>query len=230
MAVSIKINQREFDKTLRDYLTLTNKEPAIICNTKAFYIARAASRFTYRPPKDKIKAELEAVAKEVKTSKSGKTRKVWAKNAAGAPIAALLINWRRGKLGKPGLFGAAMKDAVKNFIKKRQQARAYMASGWNPAIKGFEPLAEKIKGAAPRDREAMTHRGKGSFNPARTMVKAIARLANMSFSKLSTTKDPDLKIAQPALQKAFDSEVASMREHFERRYKAAAQRLGIRTR
>jgi len=228
--VSIKIDTRQFDATLRKYAELSKRDAATIVNTKAFYIARAASRETFRPSKEKIKAELEAIIKTTKAGKGGKTRKVLAKNSDGAPIAALLINWKRGKLGKPGLFGAAMKDAVKKFIQKRQQARAYMASGWNPAIKALAPLAEKPGSAAPRDGDALKHKGRGGVQVAVSGFKAVSRIINEAFARQSTTKDPDIKIAKPALERAFAHETKSMMTYIEGKMRQSAQSLGIRTR
>lgn len=229
MAATFKLNTREFDKTLRQYAALANKDAALICNTKAFFIARGASRQTFRPSKEQIRKDLEDIAKVAKTGKTGKVRKSWAKTAEGAPIVALLINWKRGKLGKPGLFGEAMKLAIKGFIKKRQQARAYMASGWNPAIKAFELLAEKRGKVPPRDAEASKQKGRGAYVVARAGLRPVAKLINMAFAKQTTTKDPDLKVAMPALQRAINDERASMLVYIEDKLRRSAKSLGIRT-
>ena len=229
MAATFKINTREFDRTIRQYAAQSRKDFDVIVNTKAYFIARAACRETFRPEKSTIKNSLSALIHTTRTTAKGNKRKSLAKNSEGVPIAALLINWRRGKTGKPGLFGAAMKEAVKGFIKRRQDARAFMASGWIPAIKAFASVAENKSKAAPSDREASAiKKPLGSYSLA-TGGRSIAKIINSSFSKLSTTPDPMGAIAQPALQRAIDMETASMKQYMEQKMKESARAKGIRT-
>lgn len=236
MATTFKISDaslRDFNDTLKKYAQVSKKDAVKIVNTKAYYIARAACRFTPRPEKGKIKQSLSEIIHDAKTTKSGKTRKYLKKSSDNAtPIAALLVNWKRGKLGLKGLTGEAMKKAVKTLIASREKARAYLASGWIPAIKKLERLAENPSKAAPRDNEAGRIKKSKGWASVASETDAIAKaiIGNESAAKHSTTADPLGKFGMGALEKAFDHESASMKDYIQRKMQKAAKDCGIKTR
>jgi len=239
MAVSFKINTREFDKTLKEYYQFHKRHtvPDIV-NKKALYIARGAMRETYRPNKITIGKALSDLVYVFKNTKKGAVKKLATRktyNAFGAqsgeaPIAALIINFLRGKRGKKGLFGAEMKKAIKKLITKRQQAVAYLASGWIPAIKRLDPLVKRKSDAPAIDKDvrALKKSARGSGTAA-TEARPVAQIVSEAIASFSTTKDPLGKYGEPALQRAFDKETASMKQNIEDEMRKAARAHGIKT-
>lgn len=224
----------EFTATLRQLQTVTNKDAATICNTKAYFIARRACRETYRPEPTKIGRALSQLVYDFSSTgkRSLKTRTVYGKlgQQSLAPIAALLINWKRGKLGKKGLEGDAMSKAVKLFIAARTRARAFLASGWIPAIRKLAALAER-SGAVAQDREASRIRNpKGSVVPAKEGPHSMAKIISEAVSKHTTTPDPLDKYGRIALEKAIREETLTTQAYIEKKLLDSAKGLGIKTR
>ncbi len=203
----VKFDRREFDKTLNVYRQYTKRDNATICNTKGYFICRRATVETEKSTKAKIKADLMAPSRV----------------APNAPLAALIVNKRLGP-GK-GLQGARLKEAIAALIKSRRVAT--LASGWIPAIKAFESLAEK-RGAPRQARIEQTGREKGSAKPASEGWKPKAVFANNAGALWDTAGTAE-SVATPGLQKAFDAEEASMKAYIERKQLESAKRAGIKT-
>ena len=229
------LNMAEFQATLEKYVQYNKREFSSIVNTKAYRIAVVACAKTYRPPKGKIAREISELVEYFKRTKSGRTIKKFTSSASGAPIAALLINWARGKRGKKGLQGADMAAAVKKFVAKRENARAFLASGWIPAIKRLAGLADrgsKTGGnvGSPDSDVRRIQNPKGSVIPATgSGTKVAAKIINEATSKPSTTFDPLGKYGLPALQAGVDAETASMRGYIEGKMRDGARQLRIKT-
>lgn len=236
MATSFTIDDREFKKTLAEYVKICKSRtfPEIV-NTKAFFICRGAARNTFRPSKGTIQRTTGRLIFDLKRTKTGRSRRVLVGSSRaatkGVPIAALIQNWRAKKMGKPGKYGKAMKTAIKKMIGARSAARAFIASGWIPAIKALAPLAKYKRSAPPTDNEAK-QRGKPKGS-AKVAVgggyRVEATITNSASSKVSTTKDPLQKYGKPALVNAFDEERRSMIAHMEEKLLAAAKSAGIKT-
>lgn len=213
-APPIRINRREFDDTFRKYMAVSQRDIAVALNTKAFYIARRAT---------------------VETAKAnaGDIRKVWGvragrSNSTRAAFAGKIINQIRGARGEKGLYGEEMAEAVAQMLVYRLRTVGFIKSGWIPAIKRLEPLAEK-KGAPRQDRRAaQLGTAKGWAVPARPGIRCIAIIANTASTKRDI-KQALLKFGTPGLQRAFDHEVASMKTYIERKMTASAKKLGIKT-
>lgn len=206
MKVTWRIDRRDFDRTLRVYRQYSKRDPETIANTKGFFIARRATVET-------VRATPQAIRKFI-----GKDR---------GRIIGMLINKRRGERGEKGLYGAEMMKEVETVLAARLRSRAFLASGWIPAIKALQPLAEK-RGAPRADRTAKTFgQAKGYAMPARGagwVAKAI--IVNMAAARWD--KGGQAKHGQAALQRAFDFEARSMREYIERKQREAATKAGVR--
>lgn len=212
MKASIKIDTSEFRATLKEYKEYTKRDLATILNTKGFYIARGAARETLRVSVSKIRSELRAGSSI----------------EADAPLAAVIINARRGAANQKGLFGDELKKAVAAFIKARIKSRAFMAAGFIPAIKAFEPFAER-KNRAPKADRAVKQFGspKGSGTPARPdswISRAV--ITNTAASKHDKGGAEGVAIA--GLQIAFDDEIVSMRKHIEDKMQETANKYNAK--
>jgi len=236
MPNNFKLNYSEFNRTLNKYAEFHKRRTAVgIVNKKALYIARGAIRETFRPEPTVIGKSLMAafyvIGKNMR--KKLKMRTTYSNKGAAlsAPVAALLVNFLRGKKGEKGLQGPAMTKAIKSLIQHRITARAFLAAGWIPAVKALSPLVGSKKGMPDKDPQADKIKNpKGSVSVARESgLKTVATIINFAVSKFSTTKDPLGKYAQPALQRAINKETASMRENIEDEMRKAAKECGIKT-
>ena len=207
MRLKVKFRTEEFTRTLRRYRELSKRDPETIVNTKAFYIARRAVLETPKTPAEKIR--------EFVGLRSGQ-------------VIGRIINKRRGARGERGLYGDAMAKAVGLVLAARLRSRAFMKSGWLPAIKALAPLAEK-RGAPKSDRSAKV-KGKdnGYARPARG-AGWVARsiIANMAQARWDRGKAMEEGLA--ALKRAFDAETQSMKEYIERKQKETAHKAGVKT-
>ncbi len=113
----------------------------------------------------------------------------------------------------------------------RQRSIAFLRSGWIPAIKTLEPLAEKIGGRVPR--EGYTIDVKGKVGRAVIAVKSVwktsAQIINNAMAKHTSNEPLATKLAVDGLQKAFNFEERSMKEYIERKQLEAAKKAGIKT-
>lgn len=234
--ISVK-NLPEFQATLRRYALVSKRTIPEICNKKALFIARGALWHTKKANKEAIRQELLALAYIQKTAASGKTRKFLKKSAsvAGAPIAALLINWKRGQQGRAGLYGEAMKEAVKRFIGARTRTIAFIKSGWVPAIKTLSPLVKNKSGAKPLDPQARVYgKPKGSAKPATAGLWRVAAIIENAIGAYGGGKEQTHhqraldEIGEPALEQAFADETKSMQDEIEKRLREAADATVIK--
>jgi len=236
-AIEVRIkNDREFKETLRKYAMVSKRTIPEIVNKKALFITRGALWHTRKASKEAIKKDLLELAYTLKTSSKGKVRKFhkMSSTVPTAPIAALLINWKRGQQGRMGLYGDAMKKAVKSFVGRRQRSVAYIRSGWIPAIKTLNPFVKSKAGAKPLDPEArVQRRDKGWATPAREgwNVKAIIvnAIAEGSSKDAAHHGKALVEYGEPALAAAIQEEEASMRGEIEKRLREGARSCGIRT-
>jgi hypothetical protein len=222
--IKFKVDDREFTATLRKYTQYSNRDIPTICNTKAFYIARRAVRET-----PMVKASQ--VRKQIRDLVVQKGRGVKLKMSAkhkGVPIAALIVNKRQGKIGKPGFYGAEMTKAIEKLISGRIKGIAFLKSGWLWAIKALEPYAEKIGAPRTDNRAKAFGKPKGSGTPAKQGWRVAAKILNSVTAKWDK-RDLAATKAEPALQRAFDAETQSMKVYIEKKQRQAAKRAGIRT-
>lgn len=234
MAAPFRLNLREFNQAFVTYMNYSKRDVATALNTKAFFIARRATVLTPRIGKDTVQRELGIKIRTVRekntdTGRLNKVRRAFAANNAEAPLAALIINARRAAKGQPGLSGRAMERAIYHLTIARKKSRAFIASGWLPAIARLGPISD-WHGAPRQDRAPQQiGRPKGGAIPARAVWRTFAQITNSS----STTRDHKnalIQYGQPALQEAVDFEVASMEQYILRKLLASARRTGIRTR
>jgi len=229
-ALSFRINTTEFDATMRRYKDFSKRDPKKICDTKAFFIARRAALETPKAAAASIKQDLGRiiVKKRQAVGMSLKTVKRFSRFGleVQVPLAALIINKRRGK--GEGLYGAAMTEAIHAMLAARMRSIAFLKSGWLPAIRKLVGLAD-MRGAPRQDRSAVQlGTDRGYAIPASEVWRAKTTIANSADAK-HDKKEALYKYGEPALQRAFDSETASMLEYMERKMRQTAQAAGVRT-
>jgi hypothetical protein len=203
----MRLNTKDWDKTFSRYMEFSKRDLAGALNAKAFFIARRAV---------------------VETPKAKLTR---LSRATGA-ILGRIVNKRRGLAGDKGLYGAEMANVVEIIYAARRRSVAFLKSGWLPAIRKLEQSVEPKyrRGAARSDLTAkQVGQPKGSAIPARTGWRCTARIENAALATHDKKEALDL-FGGPALQRAFDYEVQSMKEYIARKMRDTAKAAGIRTR
>lgn len=237
----MKLNTKEWDRVWPVYMQVSKRDLAETINTKLLFIAFGALARTPKADivamREELGVGIEQTHQRVRFLKSGKIKRgkviqrdVFLKRGR-APLLALIINARRGREGKPGLYGSEMADAVRRLWIARKMSVAFLKSGWLPAIKTLLPLVPDRKGILYRDRSAK-QRGapKGYAVPAnRNTWNPSGRIVNTASAERDH-KAALIKYGGPALQAAFDYEVASMKVYIELKLAKSARRAGIRTR
>ena len=242
MAGEIKftVDDREFQRTLRAYARQSRRDAADIVNRKALFVSLRAIKETPKADKLAIGKELSALIFDFKQTAKGYIRKLKTATRFGrfgqtheVPIVALLINAQRGRQGKKGLYGDAMKQAVQKFISARQRTVAFLRSGWLPAVKVLSPLVRNKSGAPKVDSETMHRRpGAGGAIAASEgwRVKATIHNAIAAGGKDAQHHAQGVeRYGVPALQRALKLEEQDMRQFMEDKARESARKLGIRT-
>jgi hypothetical protein len=204
--VKITVDTRDFDKAYNQYVALSKKMPADICNKTAYEVAKLSVARTKTTPKEQIAAEL---------SVSGK---------GGAPLAALIVNAKRGKQGKKGLNGIAMAKAVATLIKRRMRTSKFIAAGWLAAVKAIAPHVSGKKGVTPSGK---TKAKLGGAKAAKQQSdnKAETSIWNNVFGGKGKNSKPDrvTQIEKEGLQRAIQEKTADMYVYINRKLAEAAR-------
>lgn len=220
-------DQRKFDEALREYVKVSSRTLATIINTKAYYIARKALWFTIKSDAWQMKTQLGGIVTVQRLTKKGKLRNrrvLQLKDSRDydAPLAAVIINARRGRAGDNGLYGKAMDKAIRGLLTARARSIGFIKSGWLPSIQILAPLSDKA-GQPQIDREAkQVGRAKGTATPAKPGFDLRAEIVNLA-SPIRDKKGALLKYGSEGLTTAFQDETASMWDYIERKMKPDAE-------
>ena len=219
-------DQSIFDATLQEYLKVCTRTVAEAINTKAYFVARAALWYTHKADAQDIGDTLGRFVSTLNLGRKNKagrftttrTLELASAREYDAPLAAIIINARRGEKGEPGLYGAAMARAVRALIASRVRSIAFLKSGWLPAIRILSLYAKDKSGGAPTDSQARIFgQEKGSAVPAVDGGEMIAQIINSALAKGDRGAQALAKWGGAGLETAFYNEVQSMREYIERK-------------
>lgn len=234
---TFKIDFTQWNKALKPYLSVTTRTLPDLLNKKAYYIARRALYETPATPGSVIRSSLGTIRRRNKQIVSMKLTRGTGSGNTEAPLAALVINARLGKEGKKGLYGAAMRAAIASFIGARARSRAFLKSGWLPAVKALKNAFTGSRGGLPPIGSVKQIGTKewGRAIPAVQGMKCqvlIENAADLEHPKAPfhvPTRHPDalIKYGGPALQRAFDNEASSMLAEVANRQFEEARKIGI---
>lgn len=232
---AIRIDTREWSRSLRDYMAVTKRDLAYVINKKSFYIARRATRETYKARAEDIR---EAWAKEVEPMiQAGKS----AGRSRSAPLGGVLIE----KLGKAGRIKewpgkgfsprapaqwVAFKKFWRQWLAKRLAARAYMSAGFKPAIKKFAAaLGIPSNDALDRKGKNYNWAKMGGAAAATESIRAVASIWNSALAPVTARPAEKLEsVAGKALQSAVNAEVASMDKFVESELQRRANKFSAK--
>jgi hypothetical protein len=217
MNTSVKMDTRAFDAAMKQYVEFSKRSLPEIVNTKAYFVARNAVASTGGVDKGKIEQELRATAR-----------------TGNGPLAALIVNARRGATGQKGLNGPKMSAAINKLVNARKRTVNFLRAGWIPAIKKLESLVPKKSGAASYKGVKIHGAPKGGATVAKpnSTWKSIAEIWN---SVSGGTKDAGIQsesnpnrvsaIIQQGLQAAINKEANAMLQYVKKKSEEGLRKL-----
>jgi hypothetical protein len=207
-------------------MTHSKRDWRQVFDTKGFFIARRATVDTKKASAAEIRKLRERAIIGTGT-KAGKQIKV--RDTLASTQAARILQASLRKAGKPAIRVRDLPAAVRSFIGARLRSIAYLKSGWIPAIKTLEPLADVARKPRMDNSGKVFKLPKGGAKPARNLWRTSCEIFNAAVTRKSADQGL-VRYGRPGLQAAFDAEVRSMKDYIERKMTARAKSLGIRTR
>lgn len=197
--------QARFNGVIRQYLELNHRDMAMLCNNKALQVAARSSKATRKVTKGQIEYELgqtgttPGLTPTGRISKSKKkavrvlTPDSLAERLVKSALAGTLNDRHMSQKLKAKIVEIAktkgVEAAARSLIGQRVKSRAFLASGWRPAIQNLARIADdtKIKSEARADAKDAPKYGvpKGRSIAAKPGAKCAATIAN-SATKGST--------------------------------------------
>lgn len=228
IAPTFKADLRGLDAEINRKVARTGRDLATVVNQAAFNVA--ARSFHATPPKtwdygqqmqparmqvrDYLREQLATYIKRFTSGKrKGKTFKFKARNKELRRVH-LILNARRGREGKPGLYGKAMLRASGAFVQRAQVSVGYLKSVWLPVMRGLWPLV-KFRGlwrGAHRVARWANSAGSGVAQPAKPGSSVTAVLSVTA--KVKGTQDAKVAaVMTRAVNEAVTAETAEMARH-----------------
>ena len=205
--MQVKVDMKEFNAALNEYMQFAKKAPSEILNAKCYYIARQCTFTTKAADKNEIRSELNAPSR----------------TNSDVSLAVILTQKKAIEKNGSGYSGNALKKAVKRFISARIRSVNFLRSGWLPAIRILDNALKRgditfAKRYSPRQNNAVKQYGadKGSATWARiNMPRTFAEIENKVDADGSSKAHEYMNIG---LQMAVNREVQSMRQYIDRKY------------
>lgn len=215
MSATLVIDDREFKRSLAKYMAYTQKTTAQVLNQKGYRVAQKAVWYTRKADRNAIRGELNSI-------RSVKGRPV--------PLAALIVNARKKRGGKPGLYGKEMRAAIRRMINARVRAVGYLRSGFIAAREALKPFA-RLKGFVGISGEEQPTNKYGNAVAAvpgwRTFVEFWTTSITTSRNQGKTAEARAWTFSKDGLQMAFDAERLDTIRYLEREMRKDARRAGI---
>lgn len=227
MTPEITVDMTEFQKAFREHAALSRRSLAENINTKLYFVGRGAARLTPKANRAEIEQELGIVGYSLQTKKNGKLRKTQRARldhamTQPAALVYLLVNSARGKVGKKGLYGAAMKAAVTEELKRRIKGIGTLRKGWIMGIKYLARAAGLVDDTP--NPSAVALKGYSIATPAVDSWNPEARLQYRSNARVNGILMIHPSV-EKALAKSFADETRSMQEDIARKQQELANRF-----
>lgn len=204
MSVSVKADTREFDRTMKEYIQWSRRQPAEIVNAKLYFIALQAMNQTKAATKQTVRSSLQESSRK------------YPKKTIGEILTYIQLR-KKNKFPRKS---AGMAAQVEKFIKRRESHVQFLRSGWIPAMRKLNFWNKKgditfVKSRAPKMPQGIKQFGieKGSVLPARQNdVRAKGTIFN--FIGKGPQASPTVQgILEDGLQKGVAAEIASMKSY-----------------
>ena len=214
---TMKIDDRQFQAALRQYMSISSRTLAEILNKKMLRIAFAAHKKTPKADRAQIEQQLGVVGyKFSKSRKTGLFKRRKAITASGA-LVHRIINARLGRAGKKGLYGKDMKKASQSFLGKRFRVIGTLKAGWLAAIRAFAKATGEAPGVGgiPVKGKSESIIAKDGWNPKAEMAYNVNSFRGQHQAYI----DPRVVTA---LQEGFTDEAQDMQRYCAREMQKVA--------
>lgn len=209
--MSVTVDLKQFNRTLNDYMAKTPKTLEEVINKKMYFVLKGAWERTPKVDRSTIEKDLNIIGYKVrrnrKTGKMSRGRMI----SGHASLLYLLVNARRGKSGRKGLYGRQMDAAARKLAAARFRAAGTARRGW---LKPMLAFASRSKETVPGQALGKLPAGAGSakiaqpgWNPVAEATYAVA---------IDKGKQIDPRV-ETALAASFAAEEASMRAYIEQK-------------
>ncbi len=200
------------DRAINRLIPFTEKTGPEIVNQRLMNVGGRAANKTPMADKVKIISELGEVGRKIRVTKKGKLvrgKRVYAKSARkDAPLAALIINSRRKKAGKPGLYGKQMTSAVKRMIGGKTRSVGFEKSGYFRGIRRLASTLQKPFIIANMKGISVRGQPKGEARPAPSRSLRPSAILINKVKGIS-------KVGSQPLQDAINEEAREIVRHVE---------------
>ncbi len=197
----IKMDTREWSRTLAQYMEHTKKDLATVINTKALYIDRGAIRETE-------KADIQKLTEELRDG-----------------LAEKIIRARYFKEGKKQPSNAEVEEKAKRLIAARRRSVGFLKAGWIPGIQAFNRALGRSS-TAPSRSLLWSKSNIGGAKAAQPGWKIEAEMWNAAVATHGGQQGEAAlaKFATAGWEKAAAKEVASMKVYIEGKLQGTANR------
>lgn len=234
VSVTLTIDTRPMQTALQAYYPTTQKSLNDIINQRMLNIVGRA--FDAIPPADPdakrslIKQYLrEQVSQKIRLTKSSRRFvKSGVKNNQLQRVH-LIVQARRAKAGKKGLWGPAMRVASGNLARKAQDSVGFVKSVFIPIIRTLNPL---VQYKFPFSKTAHISRwpgsaGSGFATPAHMLTWNPTARIEVEF-KVKRNDAGVQAILENAVQLGFDHEAVELMAHVQKKMQEDANRINAR--
>lgn len=214
MSVTVTADTSQFDKTMKEYIQWSRRQPSEIVNAKLYFIALQSMNTTKAATKQQVRGSLQQPSRKYPNRTLGE-------------ILTYIQLRQKGKFPRKS---ATLATKVEKFIKRRENHIQFLRSGWIPAMKKLNFWNKRgditfVKSKAPKQPKGIKQFGidKGDVDPAReNMLKARGTIFN--FIGEGKQASPTVQgILADGLQKGVAAEVTSMKSYikdkFEKKHK-----------
>ncbi|MGQ0561066.1 MAG: hypothetical protein ACT443_04235 [Gemmatimonadota bacterium] len=227
MTPTVQLDMREFNEALRQYVLVCQRELADILNKKLLFIVAKAWKATPRASRAEIESSLNVVGYKVRRSKkTGEIKRGSAMLGGGSAVYSI-INARRARTGQKGLYGAEMAANARKFVGRRLRAIGALQRGWIGALKKLIAVtrqSEEQPGGPRVKNPGRARPATPGWNPVAEAEYDLA-LGRSGIAGKQDSIDPRVVAA---LQAAFNTETASMREYIARKMQTATDPFNAR--
>lgn len=211
MQITMKLDTREFDKTMKEYVKWTTRQPAEIVNAKLYFIALNAMNETKTTNAQIIRSSLNSPSRKYPNRSIGE----------------ILTYIQLRKKGKFPRKSATLTQKVEKFIKRRVGHIQFLRSGWIPAMKKLNYWNKRgditfVRKNAPKMPKGIKQFGvnKGDVVPARqNSIRAVGTIYNFIGEGKQDSKTVHGLLVD-GLQKAINREVREMKNHINQKFEA----------
>ena len=214
-----RVDQKEFQTTLRTLAANTSHSLDVFLNSRAFSVVKEARAQTPIADRQKIMTELGATLVSQKTDKKGRIRRKHSYKPTKVVYAILNARQRRNRM--PPYPKSEIAMYAEKLIAGRLRAIGTLRSGWTRALAILAgKIFASVEGGGPRVRQPST------VVPAKPGWSPFVEIQYRETVSNGLTKQIDPRVVS-ALEGGFAKEQGEMLSHLEQKMQGVLKKSGI---